>query len=138
MIYLYTDGGARGNPGPGAIGIVLKDSNRKTIMEMGKYLGTCTNNEAEYRALIEGLTLCKEKKADEITCHLDSELIVKQLKGQYKVKNQRLRVLFDKIKNLETKFSTVSYIHIPREKNVEADALVNEVLDSAPIKNGFK
>jgi ribonuclease HI len=134
MTYLYTDGGARGNPGPGAIGVVLKNADGHTVVEIGKYLGICTNNEAEYHALIEGLKLAKEKGIEELTCYLDSELIVKQLKGQYKVKNDRLKVFFEKIKGLEKNFSEISYNHIPREKNTEADILVNKVLDTAPYK----
>ena len=97
---LFTDGGARGNPGPGAIGVVFKDDGGKIVFELGKYLGKCTNNEAEYEALITGLETAIEKKYSELTCHLDSELVVKQLNGLYKVKNERLKVLFNKA-NLE-------------------------------------
>ncbi|KKS17169.1 MAG: Ribonuclease H [candidate division WWE3 bacterium GW2011_GWC1_41_7] len=127
---LNTDGGARGNPGPGALGVVLRDSSNEKIYEMGKYLGVCTNNEAEYLALIEGMAAAHDKKAKTLVCKLDSELVVKQLKGQYKVKNERLKVLYARVKELEKNFSSVGYEHIPRTKNHEADSLVNKVLDA--------
>lgn len=127
---LYTDGGARGNPGPGAAGIVLKSSSRGILKEIGKYLGTCTNNEAEYRALIIGLKAAKNVSAKTLTCYLDSELVVKQLKGEYRVKSLTLKPLFKKAKKLEGEFDKVYYRHVTRSKNFRADKLVNEVLDS--------
>jgi ribonuclease HI len=130
MMFLNTDGGARGNPGPGALGAVIFDSLGKTVFETGVYLGTCTNNEAEYQALLTGLQAALEKNFLEITCRLDSELVVKQLKGEYKVKNERLTIFYKKVKELEKKFKSISYKHIPRTQNKEADALVNQVLDT--------
>lgn len=128
---LNTDGGARGNPGPGAAGIVLHDDKGNTIFKMGKYLGISTNNEAEYQALIFGLKMTYEENPnDSLTCVLDSELVVNQLKGTYKVKNKRLAVLYEKVKEFEAKFKKVEYIHVLRAQNKEADALVNRVLDS--------
>ena len=126
---LYTDGGARGNPGPGGAGIVLKDEGGNTIKEIGKYLGNCTNNEAEYLALIMGLKVAKEAGAKRVTCYLDSELIVKQLNGLYKVKNERMRIYYDKVLEFEEDFMDIDYKHIPRDENNEADTLVNEALD---------
>jgi ribonuclease HI len=126
---LFTDGGARGNPGPGAIGAVIKDAETKRVATLGKYLGTCTNNEAEYAGLIEGMRLALEKDIRELECFLDSELVVKQLNGIYKVKNNKLAEFFATVKELEKQFSAISYRHIPREKNSEADALVNQTLD---------
>jgi len=127
---LYTDGGARGNPGPAAIGAVLTDEKGKVVKEVAKYIGKTTNNVAEYKALIEGLHLAIQKNADDLTCYLDSLLVVKQLNGEYKVKNVFLRELWNNIKILETKFKKISYNHVTRDKNTLADSLVNEVLDA--------
>lgn len=134
MNYLiYTDGGSRGNPGPGAIGVVIQNEKGEVIYELAKYLGRCTNNEAEYLAVFQALKTASSRKFDEITLHVDSELIAKQLNGEYKVKNARLKKIFSKIKDLETSFSKIDYKQVRREKNKNADALVNEALD----KNGF-
>lgn len=127
---LNTDGGARGNPGPGAAGIVLQDESGKVIKEIGKFLGKCTNNEAEYQALILGFITAKKAGADFLECHLDSQLVVKQLNGLYKVKNPKMQKLFAQVKKLEKDFDFVVYKKVPREKNKKADKLVNEVLDS--------
>lgn len=129
-LILYTDGGARGNPGPAGAGVVLKDSYKKTIKEVGAYLGVCTNNEAEYKALVLGMQAALKKGATELTCYLDSELIVKQLNGEYKVKNPRMKVFYGEVRELEGKIGKVVYRHVKRDKNKEADALVNEVLDA--------
>ena len=129
-LVLYTDGGARGNPGPAAIGVVVRDEKNDTIKEIGKYIGEGTNNEAEYHAIIEGLTAAHQKEAEVVDCYLDSEFVVNQLKGVYKVKNERMQVLWEKAKAIEKKFKKVSYTHIVRSKNKEADRIVNQVLDS--------
>ena len=126
---LHTDGGSRGNPGPGAAGIVLTNQNGEVIKEKGEFLGVCTNNEAEYKALSFGLALALESGIDDLDCYLDSELVVKQLKGLYKVKNSGLSLYSAKIKQLETKFKKVTYIHVKRELNKQADKIVNEILD---------
>ena len=126
---LHTDGGARGNPGPGAAGIVLTNAEGGLIEEKGEFLGVCTNNEAEYKALTLGMTIALELGVDELDCYLDSELVVKQLKGLYKVKNLGLSALFIKVKQLETKFKRITYTHIKRELNKQADKIVNEILD---------
>ena len=133
---LYTDGGARGNPGPGAIGAVLKDENGETVYEASKYIGPSTNNEAEYKAIIHGLEIAKEKEPAELKCYLDSELVVKQLNGEYKVKNEKLKVLFDQVKKLQFEITGVSFNHILRKKNKEADKLVNTALDSHERQHG--
>jgi len=125
---LYTDGGARGNPGPGAVGIVLKKED-KTVFAKGKYLGdNFTNNQAEYQALILGLheALGHTK---ELKCFLDSELVVKQLNGEYRVKDEKLKPLFEKVKKLEDNFKKITFHHISREKNKLADLLLNRELD---------
>ncbi len=127
--FMYTDGGARGNPGPAATGIIIKNEDRKIISRAGAYLGVATNNEAEYIALIQGLTLAEEKGFDELSCLLDSELVVNQLNGVYKVKNERIKVYFGQVRDLSKKFKFVSFTHIVRSQNKEADAIVNKVLD---------
>jgi ribonuclease HI len=129
-LILYTDGGARGNPGPGAIGVIIKNSEGKVIKEVGKFIGRATNNEAEYKAIVEGLKECKDKKATSLECFLDSLLVVNQLKGDFKVKDKKMKVLWNEVKDLEKSFKEVLYHHIPREKNYLADKVVNEVLDS--------
>lgn len=125
--YLYTDGGSRGNPGPGAIGIVLQKE-EDIVVQKAKYIGEVTNNQAEYQALILGLTIANEH-TKELECLLDSELVVRQLNGQYRVKDEKLKPLFEKVKKLEQDFEKVSFSHIPREKNKLADLLLNQELD---------
>lgn len=133
-VNMFTDGGARGNPGPAAIGVVIKDSKHKTIHNIGKYIGATTNNNAEYLALVEGLTFLKDLKCSQVDCFLDSELVVKQLNGLYKVKNAAIKFHWKMIKDLEKHFEKITYHHVNREKNWEADKLVNQVLDSAPTE----
>ena len=128
-ISLYTDGGSRNNPGEAAIGIVLKDKD-KILRKLGKPIGIATNNEAEYTALIEGLKISLNEGAKEVECFVDSELVAKQLKGLYKIKEPRLQTLCIKVKELEKKFNEVTYTHIPRKENSIADSLVNKALDS--------
>jgi ribonuclease HI len=129
-LILYTDGGARGNPGPGAIGVVIKNLKGEVIKEIGKGIGRSTNNEAEYKAIITGLEECFKKKATHLECYLDSQLVVSQLKGEFKVKDAKLKNLWMQAKSIERNFKEVLYVHIPREKNYLADKIVNEVLDS--------
>lgn len=128
---IYTDGGARGNPGPAAIGVVIKDAAGKTIAEYGECLGKQTNNYAEYSALISGLKKAQEIGATEVECVLDSELVTKQMNRQYKVKEPTLQKLFIQTFNLAIAFKKVSFKHIRRERNKEADWWVNKVLDDA-------
>ena len=125
---VYTDGGARGNPGPAASGFVIYNGG-EIIAREGKYLGIATNNQAEYNAILLGLEKAYNLKITELDCFLDSELVVKQLKLEYKVKNKDLAAIFIKAWNLSKKFKRIKFHHIPREKNKEADALVNEILD---------
>ncbi len=128
-VIIYTDGGARGNPGPAGIGAVIYDEQKKVIAEISEYLGETTNNQAEYRALIAAFKKAALLKAAELDCYLDSELVVKQLKREYKVKNKDLAPLFLEIHNLSLNFQKISYTHIPRERNKEADRLANEAMD---------
>ncbi len=126
---IYTDGGARGNPGPGGCGVVIYDQQNKVIGEYTKFLKKATNNQAEYEALILALQKAKALKAKELSCYLDSQLIVEQLNHRYKIKNRDLGSLFVKVWNLSQSFKKISYHYIPREKNKQADKLVNQVID---------
>ena len=135
-LHLFTDGGSRGNPGQAAIGCVLEDPARgETLREHYECIGIETNNVAEYRALIEGLKIAMRYHPNSIVCHLDSELLVKQLNGEYKVRMPALRNYYDEIKELIPAFSEVTFVHIPREDNYRADALVNKALDDHPSPN---
>ena len=126
---IYTDGGARGNPGPAAIGVVIKDALGKTLAEYGEYLGRQTNNYAEYSALISALKKAKELGATEVECILDSELVTKQMNRQYKVKEPTLQKLFIQAFNAASAFKKISFKHTLREGNKEADRWVNHILD---------
>lgn len=129
-LHLFTDGGSRGNPGQSAIACVLEDPMKGTVLkEYAARIGIETNNVAEYRALIEGLKLAEQYHPNRLICHLDSELVVRQLNGQYQVKVQSLKAFVDEIKALTHGFSDVVFVHIPREDNHRADALVNRALD---------
>ncbi len=127
-LIIFTDGGARGNPGPAGIGVVIKDGG-KTVKAYGEHIGVATNNQAEYKALISALQSAKEMGATEIQLFMDSELIVKQLKGEYRVRDAGLAPLYLKVHNLRAGFSKFFVSHVPREKNKEADKMVNEALD---------
>ncbi len=129
-IHLYTDGGSRGNPGPAASGAVLKTPEGETVAEVMKYLGETTNNQAEYMAIVIGLQKALDLGATRVDVFMDSELACKQLNGQYKVKNQEIAKRFVEVRSLEHQFDRVRYTHIYREKNTEADALVNVCLDN--------
>ena len=128
-IDLYTDGGSRNNPGFAAIAAVLVDSQGKIIEKIGKFIGVATNNEAEYRALIEGLRRVLSFGVPRVNCYLDSLLVVKQMRGEYRIKEPRLQRLAREIKNLERNFDMVKYVHISRKHNSMADAIVNEILN---------
>lgn len=132
-LIIFTDGGARGNPGPAGIGAVLYDEERRVVAEISEYLGIATNNQAEYRALIAALKKAASLGASELDCYLDSELVVKQLKREYKVKNKDLAPLFLEIHNLSLKFKKIGYTHVPRERNQEADRLANEAMDKGAL-----
>jgi ribonuclease HI len=127
-LIINTDGGSRGNPGPAGIGVVFSDHKDKIIAEFKEYIGETTNNVAEYRALILGLEKAKDFKYTELECRLDSELVVKQLNGEYKVKGEHLKELYNKAKEL-TFFAPVTFRHVRREENKRADKLVNIILD---------
>ncbi len=129
-VTIYTDGGARGNPGPAATGVVIKDATGKKLSAFGDYLGKQTNNYAEYMAIISGLKKALELGADEADCVADSKLVVEQLNRRWKVKEPTLQKLFIEAWNLMQKFRRIRISHVLREKNKEADAEVNRVLDA--------
>ncbi|MFA5000385.1 MAG: ribonuclease HI family protein [Patescibacteria group bacterium] len=126
---IYSDGGARGNPGPAGIGAVLYGAERRVVAEVSDYLGVATNNQAEYKALIAALKKAASLNATEADCYLDSELVVKQLNREYRVKDKDLAPLFLEIHNLSLNFRKITYTHIPRERNKEADRLANAAMD---------
>lgn len=127
---LHTDGGARGNPGPAAIGVVLKNGD-DLLDSIAKTIGSTTNNQAEYQALVAGLELALQHKITELDVFADSELIIKQVRGEYKVKNTELRPWNLRAQALIAEIGTVRCHVVRREKNTEADALVNKALDDA-------
>ena len=130
MFYTNSDGGSRGNPGKGAIGVIVREEG-KILTKYSKKLGIVTNNIAEYEALIKALELAS-KFTKEITCFLDSELVVKQLLGEYRVKNRNLLELFLKVQKLQENFNRVAYKHVPREDCFQkiVDEILNEELDN--------
>lgn len=129
-LIIFSDGGARGNPGPAATGVIIKNTNGETIQAFGEYLGEQTNNYAEYSALIAGLKKAKELKATEVECVLDSELVVKQMNREYKVKEPTLQKLFIQAWNSASVFKKITYRHTLRENNKEADAILNKILNN--------
>jgi ribonuclease HI len=128
---LFTDGGARGNPGPAAYGYVLESDDGSVLAAHGEAIGTATNNVAEYRALVAGLEKALELGVDELEVVSDSELLVKQMRGEYKVKNAALRDLSLQVASLARELGSVSYTAVRREHNELADQLVNEALDAS-------
>jgi ribonuclease HI len=126
---LRTDGGARGNPGPAGAAFVLEDGSGR-IAWGGRYLGEATNNVAEYEALIWGLENAREAAVDDVLVLMDSELIVRQLHGDYKVKSPGLKPLFVRVMELRRQFSRFEVEHVRREENALADALANEAMDA--------
>jgi len=124
------DGGARGNPGPAAYGVVIRNAKGEVLQEWGEYLGLQTNNVAEYSGLLAALDYAVGKKYPSLKVLSDSELLVRQMRGQYKVKNSALQELFDRAQALVRRLQQFSVEHVPRERNKEADRLVNQVLDS--------
>jgi ribonuclease HI len=128
-LIIYTDGGARGNPGPAGIGAVAYNEQGEIVFEISEYIGEATNNQAEYQAAVAAIEKAKEAGAKQLYFYLDSELIVKQLNGEYKIKNKDLQPLFVKIYNKSLDFQKVEWKHVRREKNKEADRLVNSAID---------
>ena len=129
-LFIYTDGAARGNPGPAGIGARILDSDGNVLSEECQYIGEATNNVAEYRALLMGLERAAELGASTVEVRSDSELVVKQLRGEYRVRSVALRDLFERAKQLSRAFQSVDYVHVRRELNRDADRLANRAIDA--------
>lgn len=129
-LILYTDGASRGNPGPAGIGVVLLDEDGSPLERIARYVGVTTNNQAEYHALLVGLEAAAHLGAQEVEVRLDSELIVKQMKGQYRVRSPQLEPLYRRARALLFSFPRSIISYIPRETNREADQLANLGIDS--------
>ena len=125
------DGGARGNPGPAAIGVVIRDAGGEVLEEVGERIGEATNNVAEYRALLRGIELAQSHGATRLELIGDSELVVRQVEGRYKVKNAGMKALHEQVKRGLREVDSWSIRHVRREQNADADRLVNEALDAA-------
>ena len=132
-VKIYSDGGARGNPGPAAIGVLVCDEAGHTLQDHYETIGETTNNVAEYKAVLAGLDLAKKLGAREIDYFVDSELVARQISGQYRVKTPHIRELFAKVLEKRKHFERVQFTHVPRthEKIRHADRLVNQALDFA-------
>lgn len=133
-LYIHTDGGARGNPGPAATGIVIKDEQGNILAHYGEYLGETTNNVAEYSAVISGLKKAKELGATDVAVVSDSLLVIEQMKRNWKVKDIKLQKLFIEAWNTIQGFKSASFMHVLRERNKEADKEVNLILDAQAQK----
>ena len=133
-IVAYTDGGARGNPGPAAYGVVIQSADGRVIDKLRKYLGEATNNEAEYQGLLAALDYALAHDVRSLSVSSDSELLVRQILKQYKVKSEGLRPLYERAQEMIGRLRSFRITHVRREQNREADRLVNEALDrvSAP------
>lgn len=126
---IWVDGAARGNPGPAAISAVIKDEHGVTLARISRCIGKTTNNQAEYRALIAALEKAVQLGARRVSVYSDSELVVRQITGRYRVKKAELKPLFQKVTQLQSRLESFSISHIPRCQNTEADRLANEALD---------
>jgi ribonuclease HI len=133
-VTVNVDGGARGNPGPAAIGVVLRDENGRVLEELGETIGEATNNVAEYKALLRGIELASDQGATALELIGDSELVVRQVEGRYKVKNAGMKELHAEVKRALGSFDSWSIRHVRRAENADADRLVNQALDG--VLNG--
>ncbi|MBC7707829.1 reverse transcriptase-like protein [Polaromonas sp.] len=129
QVKVYADGGSRGNPGPSASGFVILDMDDTVLMEQGVYLGITTNNQAEYTALKLALEACKKLGVREVFVHMDSLLVVNQMKNIFKIRNRELWPIYQACKELVKSFEHVNFVHVPRELNKLADAAVNRAMD---------
>ena len=131
-VQLYTDGGCRGNPGPAAIGAIIMDVEQHELFASAECIGPATNNRAEYRALIKGLDLCATYTRRRVVCYSDSELLINQMTGAHRLKNEELRALWQMVKELERVFHEVAYQHVRRTNQfiTKADRLLNEAFDA--------
>lgn len=137
---VFSDGGARGNPGPAAIAFIIQTETGQTVTKNARFIGVCTNNQAEYQALLAALETAATLKTETLTCHLDSELVVKQLSGEYNIKNKELKELWQKMQETKKQFSRVNFVNVPRSHRViqEVDKLVNLTLDAERSKLASK
>jgi ribonuclease HI len=135
VLRLYTDGGSRGNPGPAGLGMVIEDDQGMRLWGGHRFVGTATNNQAEYLALIAGLRKVAEWRPDALEVYMDSELVVKQVSGRYKVRNADLQPLHTQVVGLMRGFPRVNVSHVPRERNRGADALANRAMDEGTGKS---
>jgi ribonuclease HI len=138
-LMIYSDGGARGNPGPAAIAFIALNDKRETVKSASRFIGVHTNNQAEYEALLFALKFVSDAQAQEVVCHLDSQLVAKQLNGEYAVKNNELWQLWRKVLQLKACFKKISFVNVPRSHpQIErADELVNKTLDEQ-ARNAYK
>ena len=130
MHRVYTDGACRGNPGPAAVGVSIEDESGTEVASVSEAIGETTNNVAEYRALYRALETLEQMAVTEAEFFLDSQLIVRQLNGEYRVRDAKMQVWFDKVKNKLLGLSRYSFLHVPRESNTRADTLANQALDA--------
>lgn len=126
---LFTDGGSRGNPGNAAYAFLLLKMDDTVVEKYGEFIGTTTNNQAEYKGLIAGLSRAQSLGIKKLHVYMDSELIIKQLNGEYKVKHPDMALLFNQASNIAKQFDVISFTHVPRALNSQADAEVNIQLD---------
>jgi ribonuclease HI len=128
-VVINADGAARGNPGPAAIGVTIKDDKGNLVTSISRRIGKATNNQAEYQAIITGLEKAIKLGARQVKVYSDSELVVKQINGRYRVKNTSLRILYENVVNLAGPLEKFSIHHVPRARSTEADNLANKALD---------
>ena len=127
-LIIHTDGVSRGNPGRASIGVIIRDERGGLVASISKRIGRATNNQAEYRAVIAALEKALELGAGNVELNSDSELIVKQIKGQYRVRKEALRPLYERVKELQSRLESFKIKHVPRQRNKEADKLANAAL----------
>jgi len=128
-LIVFTDGVARGNPGEGGFGVIIKDLDGNVLEEIGRYIGVTTNNFAEYSGLVAALKASRKYHPEKIEVYSDSELLVRQMNGLYRVRSETLLPIYNEARRLTSTFKNVIIVHIPREKNKEADALANRAVD---------
>ncbi len=128
-VIIFTDGAAKGNPGPAAIGAIIKDEQGRVITSISQGIGRTTNNQAEYRAVIAALENAVSLGASQVDMRSDSELVIRQINGRYRVKNAALKPLYQKVKQLQSQLKVFTITHIPRQQNTEADNLANMALE---------
>lgn len=128
-VVIYADGASRGNPGPAAIGAIIKDKQGRLITTIAQSIGRATNNQAEYKAIIAALEHAITLGANQVEIHSDSELVVRQINGEYRVKKATLKPLYQQVKQLQSQLKSFTITHIPRQQNIEADNLANKALN---------